>query len=331
MESAYVSLVGWSVLPGVITSALHYVYQTVMYPLDSTAKPKAGSPAYNKQRNKIYTFVVLSYLAYTLMETYTGLAPSYYSIFDQTPETYDARGLKSRYKRLSLLYHPDKVEGAEEMFHQVRVAYETLNDPVKRYAYDRFGMEAIQSCDHCITRRDHMYGVLGSTIGFYVGTLMILGLLTLLHKAMFCQFGRYIALLALAVSEGTLIIQSEGTFSHILRILFPGTTIHDQVQILHQIYITLFIAVSQVGPIWWPSQERSIRATCVQTLQGAEAISKQSLRALRDGLEVFGNDESREVVRQRMIKLATEIRLLDDPAHAQAYASARSRVASRSS
>ncbi len=54
--------------------------------------------------------------------------------------------IKSAYRKLALIYHPDKNPGdksAEEKFKEATEAYEVLKNPEKRQAYDQFGHAGI--------------------------------------------------------------------------------------------------------------------------------------------------------------------------------------------
>ena len=62
-------------------------------------------------------------------------------------KTADEKELKSAFRKLAMQYHPDKNPDsaeAERKFKEINEAYETLKDPQKRAAYDRFGHAAFE-------------------------------------------------------------------------------------------------------------------------------------------------------------------------------------------
>ena len=65
----------------------------------------------------------------------------YYEILE-VERTIDAAGLKSAYRKLAMVHHPDRNGGSEESlakFKEISEAYSVLSDDQKRAAYDRFG------------------------------------------------------------------------------------------------------------------------------------------------------------------------------------------------
>lgn len=60
----------------------------------------------------------------------------------------DEKDLKAAFRKLAMQYHPDRNpgdHGAEAKFKELNEAYETLRDPQKRAAYDRYGHAAFEN------------------------------------------------------------------------------------------------------------------------------------------------------------------------------------------
>ncbi|MEA9392805.1 molecular chaperone DnaJ [Acerihabitans sp. TG2] len=69
----------------------------------------------------------------------------YYAVLG-IPNDAEEREIKKAYKRLAMKYHPDRNPdaSAEAKFKEAKEAYEILNDPQKRAAYDQYGHAAFE-------------------------------------------------------------------------------------------------------------------------------------------------------------------------------------------
>lgn len=171
--------------------------QSVYYGLTVRAgepRPQPGTQRYERHRRRIFLFVIVGYLLYTLYETFhqVQLAGDYYQALGVSPFA-DERTIKSRFRRLAAQHHPDKVtldNGSEAYFMYLRRAQETLVDPAKRFAYDRFGPEIYNWGEQKTLRDFVMRSLIKSVLPPYVGGFITMVVLNWLWWA---NWGRYVS------------------------------------------------------------------------------------------------------------------------------------------
>ena len=167
------------------------------------------------------------------------------------------------------LYHPDKLQldspasyaAAETHFVRLKTAQDTLTDPIKRFAYERFGPE-ILTWSHCVTARDYISRGLTAVQGpLYAGTIgAMIGISFFSTFLSTGKFWRYLFLALLIVLEGHTI--SRPYISPVLeKLINPAVVgltagVHPPIlpfQLLalaRKATFTLFIALSQLSGLF---------------------------------------------------------------------------------
>ncbi|KAJ3183944.1 hypothetical protein HDU85_001794 [Gaertneriomyces sp. JEL0708] len=304
----------WSFVPRMASSFIQKQYYNIR---------KGGAPSpveAKRQYNLIYVFVILAYLLYTFVEVERGLPPAHYD-FLALPRNADAKDIRSNFRKLSLIYHPDKLHAAtdeERAQHEVRYlyiqeAYETLKDPLKRTVYDKFG-QGNMDCRRCLTERDYIMNSIPSFLTFYLGTAGVLTVFSVMGLQNSGRYWRFVTLCALACLEANMVYGNAAN-SWLQQSLLPWRTVNEQVALLHQLYVVTCIALSQIGPILFPTNKQ----TSKQLLTELEALTnmqlKESTMAFRSAFEPVSRDPHAVTALQRkMEKLAVDLQLLDSDA-----------------
>ncbi|KAL1914640.1 uncharacterized protein VTP21DRAFT_8051 [Calcarisporiella thermophila] len=320
----YLSIVGWMFIPQLAASFLQSLYYQLIYPVGSQ-RPQPGQPKYRRHFNRIYSLVVMVYLAYTVVEVYLQAPPTFYDMFNVDPYDFSSQKLKREFRKLSLQLHPDKNPSpeAEQQFIAVRLGFEILSDPVRRFAYDRFGPE-VASWQGAVTTRDYLQRGISSAVSFYAGTGLILLVLNVLGKGQFARYWRFVTFAGMACLELSMLLWPSNIF---LALIMPGRVTFQNVAVLHQLFITIFIGLSQVGPVLFPAEEDALRPE----LQHVEVLSQlvlgETQAALRDAFTPFrdgGNLE--EELRRKIKQTLLERRLLSEPSFKEMYSRVHGRV-----
>lgn len=282
--SGYLSMIGWAFLPGV-RSFHHYRrsqlkanntnkqiatswVQTIYYGITIRAgdpKPAPGSPRFNSHRRVIHMLVISLYLLYTLIEADIEQRnfPSYY---DDLGVAFDApdRDIKSRFRRLAALHHPDKAgaggaSGAPDaatFFMHLKQASDTLQDAAKRFAYERFGPDVVR-WQKCVTVKDYVSrGVISGILPHYgvaAASVYILGLFGYME---FGKYYRWLVLVTLCTFELHTVTRPDfPPWVAVVNAVLTRFTSHPAylpfqiISLARKFAITIYIALAQIGPL----------------------------------------------------------------------------------
>ena len=244
--------------------------QTLYYAITIRAgdpKPRPGTPRFAEHRRRIHILVVSLYLLYTIYEAHYDLqrGGSFYADLG-VPLSASEREIKSRFRRLAALYHPDKASTSSpessaadinDYFVRLKVASETLLDPVRRFAYERFGPE-VNSWQRCSSVRDYVYRGAGMLVPYYgvaAGVMYGLGLLGYLDWG---RYERWMVMVVMFVFEMHTVMRPghpvlfDKVVNPVLGVLGGGGQEYlpfQAIALARKLSVTVAIGVSQIGPM----------------------------------------------------------------------------------
>ncbi|KAF9442048.1 DnaJ-domain-containing protein [Macrolepiota fuliginosa MF-IS2] len=252
--SALFGLVGWTVVPDLVTrQLLSFLHRTLATKLPAFSPPVPGTPAYRKHYAYTFAFVVLGYLLYNMVQSARALPPNFYEILGVAPNV-DENGLKVAFRQFAKRNHPDRPGVGEEgarLFMMVREVFEALKNPVVRFAYDRFG-PTVLSWRTCTTQRDFLHQGILQASGYHIVTGAALLFWSTIGKPSPVSFWRYLFFSFFLISELTLILAPSGQPTHILAYFFPNRVTFQHILFLHQLFIFFSVALSRVAPLFTP-------------------------------------------------------------------------------
>ena len=231
-------------------------------------KPQPGSARFASDRRRIQLAVVGLYLLYTIFEAdyeATRRPTSFYDDLGLSTDPTEQK-MKSNFRRLAARYHPDKVSqtgGSEEhgrdaadYFIHLKLAYDTLTEPTKRFAYDRFG-PGMLAWASATTIRDYVVrGVLHGILPHYGMAAVVLYITSWLGYLSFAQYYRWLAMAGLCVCELILVTRPEApsvlrTVNSVVELLpAHGPYLQFQaIDLMRRLAVTLYVGLAQLGPL----------------------------------------------------------------------------------
>jgi len=203
------------------------------------------------------------YLLYTIYEADYEMqrASSFYTDLG-VPLSATEREIKSRFRRLAALYHPDKaVSSADPLavnayFVHLKTAADTLSEPARRFAYERFGPDAVR-WQHCTTIRDYVMRGASILVPYYAIAAAAMYGLGMLGYLDWARFERWLVLASVFVFElhtvtrPGLPVVLEKFINPVLAKLAgrPPYLPFQAIEFARKLSVTLYIAFSQIGPL----------------------------------------------------------------------------------
>ncbi|GAA5908204.1 uncharacterized protein JCM6883_004306 [Sporobolomyces salmoneus] len=289
------SILCWTFLPSLFTNLLLSSFYRISPSSRPTLPPNASPPqvasansAAQRHFRRARITLVLSYLAYSILTVYwsqsSGVNQNYYSLLGLSRQVVDSEGssaVKSQWRRLARIYHPDKVgKGGEQRFVELRKGVEILENENKRWAYERFG-PTINEWGKLVSNREFLVKGATNAGAFWVfAFLSIAGISFFRKDERRNNFWRYLLLVLSASLEFHFLLRPSPspTFSF----LFPNRLTYEHIALLRQLFISLSMAISQLTPLLFP-----VPLPSVSPLVDPEQSREQSLElALRDAEEL---------------------------------------------
>lgn len=316
------NIILWLVLPNLVTSIIHRIYYVLRYRTNASYRPKPGTLKYQQHHSNIYIAVVGIYLIFCIFQVVYNLPQGYYDEFG-VPVYFSEKDLKSKFRKYSLQYHPDRNPGeeAQAKFMRLRKIYETLSNPLLREVYNKFG--AMKHSMNCIIFKDYLFQGFTEFLAFYGGTGLVLIILNMLGGTKFARYWRFMSYFSLAALEATLIVLPYDPFAFIM----PNYTVAEKISILHQSVIYIFIALSQFGPIIFPDDHQDLRNSLSKLERDVSLQVTSMKKQLKASFQPFSNHpEMLALLKRQMQKHSVNMRLYE---HDSDYRSLRPRSSGR--
>lgn len=228
-------------------------------------KPQPGSPKYIAHRRRIHILVVSAYLLYTIYEADYDIrrASDFYQDLS-LPVSATDREIKSRFRRLAAVHHPDKDPNSANYFVHLKLAQDTLLNPAKRFAYERFGPSMLE-WQRCSSTRDYVLHGLQSILPYYGAAALGMYILSLLGYMDWGKYWRWVTLICLCVFELHAISRPyfPAVASKVVNPVLTTFTRHppylpfQMIALAKKCSLTLYIAFSQIGPLLQPTSAQA--------------------------------------------------------------------------
>ena len=342
MSSTVTNIVLWMFVPSAIANFLLNQYYSFKYSKNSPSIPKANSAKHKSNYKICYTFVIGLYFLYSIMQSLYSLEESYYSKIG-LKRGCTRTEFKRKSRQLMLIHHPDKSSGNANLFHDLKKMAEVLENPNLCNIYEKFGESGVNTVLQFTSkknfvndqevRKDYIHATLFDWVTFYIGSAAVLLLTSFAHKSGSGRYWRLISLICIGSFESYLYFNDFTTLDSIhtnskFKISMPSTwisllllsvPIFQRIQIMRQLFVYSGLALSQLGPLWFPTDSDlfSNKKTLIMEI---ENIQKNSLSELYEesnyvfssAFEPFeNNEEMKALLKRQMGQIVVDLKILE--------------------
>lgn len=342
MSSTITNIVLWMFVPATLTNFLLKQYYSFKYAKNSPSIPKPNSIKHKRNYKICYTLVIGIYFLYCISQSIYSLETSYYSKIGLK------RGCtKSVFKRksrqLMLQHHPDKSSGNTNLYHELKQMSEVLENPNLCNIYEKFGASGVEIAQQFTSkknfansnevRKEYIHATLFEWVTFYIGSIVVLLLTSFTRKSSSGKYWRFISLICLGAYESFIYLNDFTCLDSIadssqfkiwqpltwISFLLSSVPIYQRIQILRQLFVYSGLAVSQLGPLWFPS-ETDLFNDKKALIEEFEAIKNGPLSAINDEAKfVFSsafehfedNEEMKTLLKRQMGQIVVDLKVLE--------------------
>lgn len=344
MPSTITNWVLWMFVPAAVTNFLLKQYYSFRYAKNSPSIPKSNSLRHKKNYKICYTIVIGIYFLYCLGQSIYSLEESYYSKigFQRGCSKLE---FKKKSRQLMLLHHPDKSSsGNTNQYHDLKKMAEVLENPNLCNVYEKFGNSGVDAVFQISSkksfvnsyelRKEYIHATLFEWVTFYVGSALVLLFLAFTQKSDSGRYWRFLSLLCLGAYESFLYFNDFTTLdsifsdsqlnfnrpSSIFSFVLSGIPIYQRIHILRQIFVYSGLAMSQLGPLWFPTKPDLFndKKALIQEIENIQnhllpEIHEESKFVFSSAFEPFeDNEEMRTLLKRQMGQVVVDLKILEE-------------------
>ncbi|GAA6021350.1 hypothetical protein JCM11491_004756 [Sporobolomyces phaffii] len=257
------SILCWTFLPSVFTNLVLSTFYRVsprskptLPPHASRAQVADANATAQRHFRHARIALVVAYLAYSILSVYasqaSGSSQNYYALLGVARDAVERDGpaaVKSHWRRLARVYHPDKVgKQGEARFVELRHAVDVLEHDGKRWAYERFGPPIAEWGPKLASNREFLVKGATNAAAFWIFAFVSIAAVGFFRRdERRNNFWRYLTLALSASLEFHFVLRPSPspTFSFV----FPNRLTYEHVALLRQLFISVSVAMSQLAPL----------------------------------------------------------------------------------